>query len=150
MRYLRMTSMIFVAFIVVSVFLLIVLRSRPVLLRIAPDDSTSPRYYCVVNPFRDKGPEVVATTYLNRLSLGQADAVSCCVGQSKYILEKEKQFPIRYWRLGNRSDSTEASQLVYWVQRSNGYPDDGYEAEVHFSISKVGSSWQLASFSAVY
>ena len=149
-KHLRTATVILSSVVVAFVCLLALLRSHPVLLRIRPDNSISPRYYCLVNPFRDKGPEVVATTYLNRLSVGQADAVSCCVGESKYILEKEKDFPIISWRLGNRKDSDEGSQLVYWVKRGNGYADDGYEAEVHFSITKARSSWQLKSFSAVY
>jgi len=131
--------------------LLVLLRFHPVLLRIPPDDSVSPRYYCLVNPFRDKSPEVLATSYLQFLSSGQIDAISCCVGESKYVLEKEKQFPITSWRLGNRIDNNEASHIVYWVKRGNGYPaEDGYQAEVHFSIIKVGNGWQLKSFSAVY
>lgn len=149
-KYSRRASIVFAALIGGAVVVLALLRSHPVLVRIPPDDSMSPRYYCVVNPFRDKGPEVVAATYLNRLSLGQSDAVSCCVGESKYVLEKEKQWPITHWRLGNRTDTADATHLIYWVERGNGYPGDGYESEVHFSITKAGSSWQVKSFSAVY
>jgi len=134
------------------VFLLVLLRSHPVLLRIpTTDDSVTPRYYCIVNPFRDKGPETIAETHLNRLSAGQVEAVSCCVGQREYVLEKEKQFPIRSWRLGDRRDDENGSRLVYWVKRGNGYPaPNGYEAEVHFTVIQVGASWQVRSFSAVY
>ena len=134
------------------VVLLVLLRSHPVLLKIpTTDDSINPRYYCIVNPFRDKGPETIAETHLNRLSAGQVETVSCCVGERKYVLEKEKQFPIRSWRLGDRRDDQNGSQLVYWVKRGNGYPAaNGYEAEVHFTVIHVGASWQVRSFSAVY
>lgn len=133
------------------VLLLVLLRSHPVLLKIpTTDDSTNPRYYCIVNPFRDKGPETIAEAHLNRLSDGQIETVSCCVGERKYVLEKEKQFPIRSWRLGNRSDDQNGSQLVYWVKRGNGYPANGYVSEVHFTVIRVGASWQVLSFSAVY
>ena len=137
--------------IVAVVVLLVLLRSHPVLLKIPTnDDSTNPRYYCIVNPLRDKGPEAIAETQLNRLSAGEVDAVSCCVGERTYVLEKEKQFPIRSWRLGDRRDGENGSQLVYWVKRGNGYPASGYVSEVHFTVIRVGASWQVRSFSAVY
>ena len=137
------------AFIVGIVLLLVLLRSNPVLVKIPTTNSINPRYYCVVNPFRDKGPETTAETYLNRLSAGQVEAVSCCVNH-KGILEREKQFPIRLWRLGDRRDDQNGSQLTYWVKRGNGYHTKGYEAEVHFTVVQVGANWQLRSFSAVY
>jgi len=148
-KYSRIASITFSTFIVAVVVLLVLLRDHPVLLRIPNNDSISPRYYCLVNPFREKGPEAVATASLNSLSAGQIDVVSCCVSGSTYILAKEKEFPIKSWRLGDRKDQNGEAQLVYWVKRGNGYPE-GYEAEVHFTVSKVGNGWQLRSFSAVY
>ena len=142
--------MVVPSLIVGVVLLLVLLRSHPVLLKISTtDDSTNPRYYCIVNPFRDKGPETIADAHLNRLSDGQVETVSCCVGD-RYVLEKEKQFPIRSWRLGDRRDDQNGSQLVYWVKRGNGYPANGYVSEVHFTIIRIGSSWAVTSFSAVY
>src|SRR5215475_4321648 len=149
-KYLRTASMILSTFIVGMVLLLVLLRAHPVLLRIPPDDSTSPRYHCLVNPFRDKEPEALAVSYLEHLSAGQVEVVSCCVGESSYVLAEEKQFPIKSWRLGDRRDDNGESQLVYWVKRGNGYSEEGYEGEVHFRVSKVGNSWQLRSFSGVY
>lgn len=120
------------------------------LLRIPSDETIRPRSYCLLNPFREKHPETIAASYLNRLSVGQVESVSCCIGENKYVLEKEKQWPIQSWRVGNRTDVGARSDIVYWVKRGNGYSKDGYEEEVHFTIVNVGKRWELRSFSAVY
>src|SRR5690349_20272328 len=95
-------------------------RSRPVVLKMPPDDSTSSRSYCVMNPFRDKGPENVAVGYLSKLRSGQVQSISCCIHE-EYFVEKEKEWPIQSWRLGNRTDSAGKSVILYWVKRGNGY-----------------------------
>src|SRR5262249_48739514 len=134
-----------------SVVVLFLTRSRPVVLKIPPDDSSSPRYYCVLNPFRDQGPETVAQRYLNKLRSGEVQSISCCVGESKYVVDAEKKWPIQSWRLGNRTDSAGKSVILYWVKRGNGYySEDNYEAEVLFTIVDSGKGWELGSFSAVY
>jgi hypothetical protein len=129
---------------------LFLMRSRPVLLRIPPDDTIRPRHYCLLNPFRDKAPENVAQTYLNKLREGRIEVVSPYVGESRYILEKEKEWPIQSWRVGNREDDADKSELMYWVKRGNGYSKGGYEEEVRFTIARSGSSWEVKSFGAVY
>ena len=133
-----------------SIGFLFLARSHPVLLRIPPDDTIRPRYYCLLNPFRDKGPEIVAASYLNQLRAGQVQSVSCCVGERKYVLEKEKEWPILSWRLGNRTDSAGSSDIVYWVKRGNGYSERWREEEVHMTIVRAVNGWELRSFSAIY
>src|SRR6185295_1896747 len=133
-----------------SIGLLFVTRSNPVVLRVPKDDTIRPRYYCVLNPFRDKGPELVAAGYLDQLRDGQVQSISCCVGECKYVLDKEKEWPIQSWRVGNRSDSAGTSNIVYWVKRGNGYSQSGYEEEVHVTMIRSARGWQLQSFSAVY
>ena len=152
MKHLLSRSFVLVTVIVVaSVVGLFLTRSRPVVLRIPPDDSISPRYYCLVNPFRDRGPETVALNYLSNLRSGQVQSISCCVGENKYVMDEEKKWPIQSWRLGNRTDSAGRSVILYWVKRGNGYySEDDYEAEVLFTIVDSGRGWKLGSFSAVY
>jgi hypothetical protein len=150
MRKFLLASMVLT---VVSVGILSILflnRSRSVLLRIPPDSTVRPRYYCLLNPFREKGPETVAASYLNRLRTGEVQSISCCIGEKEYVLEKEKEWPIQSWRVGNRTDTSGRSDILYWVKRGNGYSRDGYEEEVHFTIVNSDDGWQLESFSAVY
>ncbi|HEY6244218.1 MAG TPA: hypothetical protein VIX17_09740 [Pyrinomonadaceae bacterium] len=149
-RLLRRFFVIATALIVCPLVGLFLTRSRPVVLRIPPDDSISPRYYCVMNPFRDKGPENVAVGYLSKLRSGQVQSISCCIHE-EYFVEKEKEWPIQSWRLSNRTDYPRKSVLLYWVKRGNGYySEDDYEADVLFTIVDSGQGWELGSFSAAY
>lgn len=79
--------------------------AKPVLLRIPMDDTIRPRNYCLLNPFRDREPEIVAAGYLNQLRSGQVESIACCIGERKYLLRKEMQWPIDSWRVGDRADS---------------------------------------------
>ena len=129
---------------------LVLTRANPVVARILPDGTIRSRYYCVLNPFRDKGPELVAVHYLEKLRAGHVQSISCCMRGRKDLLEQEMKWPIQSWRVGNRTDSSDSSELIYWVKRGNGYSANGYEEEVHFTILRSGNDWKLQSFSAVY
>jgi hypothetical protein len=72
------------------------------------------------------------------------------VGESKYVLDEEKHWPIESWRLGNRTDSPGSSNIVYWVERGNGYSQRYGEEEVHMTVVRAANGWELQSFSAVY
>ena len=125
-------------------------RSRPVLLRIPPDANIRPRYYCLLNPFRNRAPENVAEAYLNKLREGRVEVISPYVGGQKYILEREKEWPVQSWRVGDRKDAANKSELMYWVKRGNGYSKDGYEEAVYFTVVRSGGGWEIESFAAIY
>lgn len=140
-------------FIVIIIFIpgfLFLTRSTPVVLRIPKDDTIRPAYYCLLNPFRDRGPETVAASYLSQLRDGHVQSVACCIGDRKYILEREREWPIESWRIGNRTDSDGRSEIGYWVTRGNGYSHRYGEEEVQVWLIRSGDGWQLQSFSAVY
>ena len=95
----------------------------------------------------------MAETYLNKLREGRADVISTYTGENKDIPEKEKQWPIQSWRVGNREDISDKSEIMYWVKRGNGYSKAGHEEEVHFTVVRSGGNccnWDVKSFSAVY
>jgi len=151
MKTVRKSFLVAVPILILTVVVFLFLtRSNPVVLRIPKDGTIRPRHYCLLNPFRDKGPELVAASYLNQLRVGQVQSISCCVGESKYVLDEEKHWPIQSWRLGNRTDSAASSNIVYWVERGNGYSQRWGEAEVHMTVVRGVSGWELRSFSAVY
>jgi hypothetical protein len=130
--------------------LLFLTRSTPVILRIPKDATIRPAYYCLLNPFRDRGPETVAARYLSQLRDGHVESVACCIGDRKYILEREREWPIQSWRIGNRTDSDGRSEIGYWVTRGNGYSHRYGEEEVHVWLIRSVNGWELQSFSAVY
>ena len=144
----RLRTSLIVIIILIPGFLFLT-RTKPVVLRIPKEDTIRPAYYCLLNPFRDRGPETVAATYLSQLRDGHVQSIACCVGERKYILEKELQWPIQSWRIGDRTDSAGRSEIEYFVKRGNGYSRYG-EEEVHVTIIRSGDRWELQSFSAVY
>lgn len=148
--FLRISSWIVLGLIFGTVAALFFARSHPVVLRVPSDGTIRPRSYCLLNPFREKGPETVAIRYLNSLRSGEVQSISCCIGENKYVLEKEKQWPVQSWRVGDRTDSGGKSDIMFWVKRGNGYSKGGYEEEVHFTVVKSDNRWELRSFSAVY
>ena len=145
----RLRTSLIVIIILIPGFLFLT-RSNPVVLRILKDDTIRPAYYCLLNPFRDRGPETVAASYLSQLRDGHVQSIACCIGDRKYILDKEKEWPIQSWRIGDRTDSAGRSEIEYRVTRGNGYSRYADEEEVHVTIIRSGDGWELQSFSAVY
>ena len=104
-------------------------------------DTIRPPYYCLLNPFRDRGPETVAASHLSQLRNGHVQSIACCLGDRTYILEKEKEWPIQSWRLGNRTDSAGRSEIIYWVTRGNSYSSQYGEEEVHLMLTRSVDGW---------
>jgi hypothetical protein len=65
-----------------------------------------------------------------------------------HIMSRENQYPILSWRIGDRSDTSTESSLMYWVRRGGGYPP--IEEEVEFFLKKGSGGWRLSDFTAVY
>jgi hypothetical protein len=86
----RLRTSLIVILILIPGFLFLT-RSNPVILRIPMTDTIRPPYYCLLNPFRDRGPETVAESYLSQLRDGHVQSISCCIGNKKYILDKRKR-----------------------------------------------------------
>jgi|ERR1044071_9047769 len=56
--------------------LLYAARSRPVIFSFSPDpDMVRPRNYCLLNPFRDKSPEIIAEKRLEALRKGDVESI---------------------------------------------------------------------------
>ena len=51
-------------------------RSRPVIFSFSPDPAMArPRNYCLLNPFRDKSPEIIAEKHLEALRKGDVESI---------------------------------------------------------------------------
>jgi hypothetical protein len=141
----------------VSAALLYFTRSRPVILSFSPDPTmVRPRNYCLLNPFRDKSPEIVAEKYLKGLRDGDVESIRPFLPahyaqeNAHRIPDNEQKWPIRSWRIGERVDRPGATELMFWVQRGGGYSKDGDEEEVRLWIKRSGSVWGLETYNAIY
>jgi len=68
----------------------------------------------------------------------------------QHILDNEKKWPIRSWRIGERRDKPGETELMFWVKRGSGYSKDGYEEEVRLWIKQSGDGWSLKTYNAIY
>ena len=148
--YLRKVGLGFFAVSFSITILLFLMRSKPVLLTISADDTIRPPSFCLLNPFRNKEPERVAEKYLSKLRAGVITELAPLIGSNQYILEEEKKWPVQSWRIGNRQDTGEKAEILYWVKRGNGYSKDGIEEEVRFFMEESGRNWRVTHYSAIY
>ncbi len=121
---------------------------QPVLFRLNPDfGAVRPRSYCVLNPFREQGPEHATEAILDLLRQGTREVLTALLDAERHdhILLREAQYRVQSWRLCWRSDDSKGTTLGYWVKRA-GYDD---EEEVFFDLAK-SPRWAVVSYSAIY
>ncbi len=127
--------------------------SKPVILCTSFDDSIRPRDYCLMNPFRDNQPEILAEEILIQLKNGNPNSIHPYLSESSedginHFVENETKYRVENWRIGNRKDSIDKSFIMYWVSRKDYF--DGHIENVSFSLAKEGGNWKLKQFNAVY
>lgn len=125
--------------------------SRAALICTSLDDSIRPRNYCLMNPFRDRKPEAAAEAVLAELRSGNADSIRSLVrGDAeveKRFFERESEYRVTSWRIGDRTQTSDKLSLHYWVRRAN-YPD--IEESVGFFFARSNGEWRLEQFTATY
>lgn len=101
-----------------------------------------------MNPFRDRGPEVVAERYLEALKEGRYDEIAPLIDDSyrEGCLAGEAEHPIVAYRLGDRSGSGDLVEVMYEVERGNG----GGSGQVAFTIMKINDEWVAVAFTTVW
>jgi hypothetical protein len=132
--------------------------SRPIIVCASLDDSIRPRDYCLMNPFRDKRPEILAEEVLEQLKNGNPKSILPYIGESSEIefseyvknnfVEKEKKYKVENWRIGDREDSIGGSAITYWVSRNNYF--NGHEESVCVWVAKEGGNWKLKLLASGY
>lgn len=149
---------VFIFFFAVLITLYLQKESRPVIFCGGLDDSIRPRNYCLMNPFRDKQPEIMAEEVLQELKNGNYQVITPYLSdlnedRKNHFLENEKKFQIKNWRIGNRENTKENVSIMFWVSRQNYFNEVSnfdYIEEVHFYFVREGNAWKLKDFSAIY
>jgi hypothetical protein len=149
-KHIKSAGLLLLALACGCTLLLYLMRGQSVLLTVSTGRMIRPRSYCLLNPFRDREPEQVAESYLLKLRAGATHEIASLVGEEKYILEEEAKWPIQSWRVGERKDTTEKTELMYWVKRGNGYSKDGMEEEVRFFMERSEGKWVVRHYGAIY
>lgn len=150
-RYFIAISLFIVVFFAATLLTLYIQRnSRPTIICSSLDDSIRPRDYCLMNPFRNKQPEILAENVLRELKKGNQNILLDYLSQNDkvHFLENEKKYQIENWRIGDREDSENQISLMYWVSRRDYY--DGHIESVSFFFERNENEWKLKQFSAGY
>ncbi len=150
-RFFILLSLFIFIFFAATLLTLYTQRSlRPALLCTSLDDSIRPRNYCLMNPFRDKQPEVLAEKILQELKNGNTNAILPYLREinKNRILEGEKKYQVENWRIGDREDSENQISLFYWVSRKDYL--DGHLENISFFFEREDNQWKLKQFEAGY
>jgi hypothetical protein len=126
--------------------------SRPVIACASLDDSIRPREHCLMNPFRDRRPEMLAEEVLRELKNDNPQAIlpyrkGSTEERTNHFLERERDYQVTAWRVGERTDAENKVSLMYWVSRKN-YLDA--PESVFFELEREAGEWKLKTFSAIY
>lgn len=123
---------------------------RPVIFAFSDPSELQRPLFSVLNPFRETEPEDVAEALLARLQrreLSALDVVQVPGGISTDIREKEREYPLRKWKLIDRRDSGDRVTLVYRTARVT---TDHLDSPVVIVVEHKAQHWVITSFSPVY
>jgi hypothetical protein len=148
-----MKKKIWIVLVIAVIAMAATARTRPVLLSLSPDPTElRPRNYCVMNPFRDRAPERASERFLMEMRAGQPQVLAAVLTPESrdQIIDMERKFPVKGWRIGRRRDTAETTELMYWVQRGNGYSARDVPEEVYFVVARSASGARVTGYGAIY
>ena len=102
---------------------------------------------CILNPLRDRGPEIVAYRYMALLKNGNPEKVEPFVDAGNMIIfkENENKYRIVSWRIADRKDDSSKCKIIFWARRLSVRS----EQEVEMYLEKQGT-WRIKGYAAVY
>jgi hypothetical protein len=126
--------------------LLYMRRESPVVLELGTDVRADHDFQ-ILNPFRDRGPERPATFLLTQLKAGQCSSALRRLDSNEASVEsscaKEREYPVRGWRLEARGLDGGRVLLRYRVQRV--YNGDTVSDPFWIWVGKAANSWQVTA-----
>jgi hypothetical protein len=136
---------------IVTVTVLYLFRSRPVLFRSSErgDPSGEPSFV-VFNPFRDQAPERCADSFLESIKGGRceeaASALPIDLNYRQYICEMEKGNPLARWLLKNRTDHRDTVKMFYWPWADS----SEFHGKLWVTVEKRDGQWHVTGYERHY
>ncbi|MCE5307628.1 MAG: hypothetical protein LLG20_08285 [Acidobacteriales bacterium] len=98
----------------------------------------------VLNPLRDRGPEVAAERFLRQLREGNCrEAISGMPGYSNTkTCEHEEHSPLFSWDLRDRQDLQQKTELFYRCKADGGQS----EGSLRVWVKRFGNRWAVADY----
>ena len=106
----------------------------------------------VLNPMRDRTPELAADKFLAQLGRGDARtalAGVCANGEEfERLADRETQYPLRAWDCYTRRDSGSETVLTIWPVRGNYGAATAPPAIVQ--LQRTGDDYRVVRYAAAY
>jgi hypothetical protein len=106
----------------------------------------------ILNPLRDKAPEMVANSFLTQLQSEEPANILRSVTKDDtelaHICLAESKHRLKTWNRYTREDTGEEVILRYWPHREN--YDDGYAPQIIIRVAKIGGNLKVVSYNAAY
>lgn len=126
--------------------LLFMRRDSPVVLELGTDVGADHDFQ-ILNPFRDRGPERAATSFLERLKAGQCSSAFRGLGIKESSIEsscaKEREYPIRGLRLEARGRDGGKEILRYRVQRVS--KGETFDDPFWIWVTEAADGWKVTA-----
>jgi hypothetical protein len=149
---LKVPILVIIGLIVASFLYLYITRNDPVLYRSGDRDTAEQGGFVIQNPFRERGPEMLAETILQDVKGGNCQrALSLPAMAAEKIestCERESAYPIQSWSLTDRRDLGDQTILTYKGYRN--YGDKISAGLVWIDIQRIGENWRALSYQAYY
>lgn len=114
-------------------------------------ESTSNPTILILNPFRDRSPEIPAVEVLKLLRDGQCERATVNLPMDlksrSLICQREAQNRLEAWTLRGRNDEAGLTTLYYRTRR-RGNPDSYGDAFVRVELSAEG--WRVVELDLIY
>jgi|SRR6185503_3528911 len=130
------------------------IRSRPVLWAPYKDNETKSiggPSFSILNPFRNRDPELPAESFLNMLKANECDNALATLPFDReyrsYLCGKEKDHHLSSWRMTDREDTPEKAKMFYWSKREG---SEGLEAPVWVTVEKQTAGWRVTGYECWY
>ncbi len=151
---------IVLAFILAAVACLFFFRRNAVVYRFEEKASVDYSGFVILNPFRDKGPEIQAEQVLLTLNAEKCvQALSLTKLNEEridYLCLREGFYPLQSWSLMDRLDSETQTDLIYHPYRKirgDTVPENGEivpGAPIRMTVVRTETGWQPTTYDTYY
>ena len=152
-KWLKRFLVVVVLALTVSIVALYTMRARAVLWRPYKSETKSigGPSLSILNPFRNREPELPAEVFLNMLKTNDCDTALSTLpfdgAYRSYICRKEAEHHLFSWRMTDREDTPERVRMFYWSRREE---SAGIEAPVWMTVEKQSAGWQVTGYECWY
>jgi hypothetical protein len=146
-------AIVVVVLLLVLAYLLVTSSDPALFSYVEPGDPTGEPVWIILHPLRDRAPERVAAAVLNDLRDSRVEEASRRLRDprafSAETRARERQHPLRSWRLVNRLDSPDTVRLSYMCARGD---SSDRHSPLWITLVKSGSDeeWVVDSLVASY